>query len=162
MYRIYVGSLSDPLYYFEQTTSFGAVSTQRVNLIGQELSIDTFEPVVMDDINDLEDVRIFRSSDGKEIIVGAGEIYALSEGDNIEPSGLIDLEYGTPVWYYYEQTLIGKFYYQKTGRPGSNKYRLHCVSAVGMLDKMTHGGGFFQTATFGDVLENIMINTVEE
>ena len=162
MYKIYVGSLTDPLYYFEQATSFGAVSTQRVNLIGQELTIDTFEPVVMDNIDNLVNVRIFRSSDGKEIIVGAGEIYATKINDGVSLSGLIDLEYGTPVWYYYEETLIGKFYYQKTGRPGSNKYKLHCVSVVGLLDKMMHDGGLYPTATFGDILENIMMLNTED
>lgn len=162
MYKIYIGSLEDPLYYFEQADTFGAVSTQRVNLVGQELSVDTFEPVVMDNINDLKDVRIFRSSDEKEIIVGAGEIYALSVGENIEPSGLISLEYGTPVWYYYEETLIGKFYYKSTDRAGENKYKLHCVSMVGLLDKMDHGGGLFLNATFGEVLDSIMIVPGEE
>ena len=156
MYKIYVGSLTDPLYYFEQPDTFGAVSTQRVNLVGQELTIDTFEPVVMDNTNERRDVRIFRSSDGKEIIVGAGEIYALSVGDSTGPSGLVDLDYGTPVWYYYEETLIGKFYLNKTGRPALNKYKLHCVSAIGLLDKMGHDGGLFLTATFGDVLDNIL------
>ena len=156
MYKIYVGSLTDPLYYFEQPDTFGAVSTQRVNLVGQELTIDTFEPVVMDDITKLRSVSVFRSSDGKAIITADGQIYALSVSDNIVLSGLVRLDYGTPVWYYYGEALIGKFYLKKTGHIGINKYKLHCMSAVGLLDKMDHGGGLFLKATFGDVLDNIL------
>lgn len=157
MYKIYIGSLDDPLYYFEQPDTFGAVSTQRVNLVGQELSIDTFEPVVMDGADTRKEVSVFLSSDGKRIITADGQVYALSVRETDEPSGLISLEYGTPVWYYYEQTLIGKFYYKSTDRAGENKYKLHCMSMVGLLDKMDHGGGLFLSATFGEVLDSIMI-----
>lgn len=156
MYKIYIGSLDDPLYYFEQPQTFGAKSTQRVNLVGQELTIDTFEPVVMDDIDKLRNVMIFRSSDGHEILVGAGEIYAKLLSDKIGVSGLIDLPYGTPLWYFYEQMLIGKFYIKNVDRVGTNKYQPHCVSVIGLLDKMQHSGGLFLRSTFGQVVKHIL------
>ena len=155
-YRIYIGSVSQPDYYFEQKDSFSVKTTQKVALVGKELSIDTFEPVVQDDITHLIDAYHFRSSDGQEIVTDVGEQYVIDVGEETNESGLISLEYGTPVWYFRDNELIGNFYYSKTDRIARNQYRLNCVSAIGLLDKMQHGGGLFTATTFQTVLDHIL------
>lgn len=155
-YRIYVGSQTEPDYYFEQKDSFAAKVTQKVALVGKELTIDTFEPVVQDDITNLLDAYHFRSSDGQEIETGVGEIFAIDVDKEPRASDLINLEYGTPVWYFWEDTLIGKFYVSSVDRTAKSKYLLHCVSVIGLLEKMEHGGGLFQATTFQAVLSHIL------
>lgn len=164
MKRIVIGSLESPAFDFDDDSiEIGHASVaQAVALVGQELSIDTFSPVVRDAYETTQDVYLFRSSDGKLIECAGGAIYAIDVTQSTEPSALISLPVGTPVWYYHEEELVGKFYLEDVQRQGRNKYKLNCVSAVGRLDKMKHGGGLFLRATFADVLSHIMRGTVQE
>ena len=155
-FKIYVGSRTSPSYYFEKEDSFSAKVTQKVALAGKELTVDTFEPEVQDDINDLTDSLHFRSSDGMEIEDIVGQLFVIDIDTNIRESDLINLEYGTPIWYYWGNNLIGKFYVSNVDRTAKNKYLLHCVSAIGLLDKMEHGGGLFTASTFQTVLDHIL------
>ena len=154
--RIYIGDLDDPDFYFENESIMSANVVQNVALVGTQLSVDSFTPVVMDDEDNLHDIYHFRSSDGQEITDAVGEIFCLdrSEGTNLSP--LVYLENGTPVWYYQEDILIGKFYVKSVERVGRNQYQLNTVSAIGMLDEMDHGGGLFTASTFGTVLQHIL------
>lgn len=153
--KIYIGSLSTPDYTFDNDTTFSANINQKVALVGQTLSYDTLTIDVEDDYDNLVDAFRFRSSDGEQIVDANGSLYVINV-EGISESGLIDLAYGTPVWYYNEDELVGKFYVDNVTRDGRNKYKLECVSAIGLLDKMQHGGGLFQQSTFGDVLAHIL------
>lgn len=154
--KIYIGSLSEPSYYFENDSILSANVVQNVSLVGQELSIDTFTATVQDDLNNLVDVYHFRSSDGKEIELAEGDIFALDVGTDPRVSDLINLDYETPVWYYQDNTLIGKFYVESVRRTGKNAYELNTVSAIGLLDTKMHGGGLFLASTFGAVLSHVL------
>lgn len=162
MDRIYVGSVDAPLFSFDDDSIEAAPVTQAVALVGQELSVDTFSPVVRDAYGETVDVYLFRSSDGKLIECAGGTVYAIDVAQSTAPSALISLPVGTPVWYYHEDELVGKFYLENVQRQGRNKYKLNCVSAVGRLDKMEHSGGLFLRSTFGDALESILTGPVEE
>lgn len=154
--QIYVGSLNNPDYYFENDQIFSCGVVQATALIGQELSIDTFSPVVADSEDNLLDIYHFRSSDGQEIQTGVGQVYCVDTSRSNDGSDLINLEYGTPVWYYHEDELVGKFYVSYVKREGRNKYQINCVSAIGLLEKKYHGGGLFLSTTFGAVLSHIL------
>lgn len=154
--RIYIGSREEPIFYFENDSIISANVVQRVALVGTELSVDSFTPVVMDDEENLHDVDHFRSSDGQEIVDALGETFCLGVGEGMNLSPLVYLENGTPVLYYQEDILIGKFYVKSVERVGRNQYRLNTVSAIGMLDEMDHGGGLFTATTFGAVLAHIL------
>ena len=133
--QIYVGSLQNPTYYFENDQISVCPSSQAVALVGQELSIDIFSPVVADSEENLHDVYHFRSSDGQEIVTGVGEIYAIDVSENETGSDLINLEDGTPVWYFHNGGLSGKFYSDTVTRQARNRYKLNCTSAIGRLQK---------------------------
>lgn len=155
--QIFVGSLTNPAYTFENDDLRGACPTsQAVALVGQELSIDVFTPTVADTEEHVKDIYHFRSADGREIQLADGSIYTLAVTDNPAGSDLINLPDGTPVWYYHEDKLVGKFYTDSVPRLGKNKYKLSCVSAIGRLEKKYHGGGLFLSTTFGAVLAHIL------
>lgn len=162
--KIYIGSLEDPAYVFDPKEDpeciLEAKSVQKVSLAGKELTIDTFEPVVQDKIEKLVDIYHFRSSDGFEIETAGGEIYAIDVGTAIHASDMIEIEYGTPVWYYRDDDLVGRFYVSNVDRIARNKYRISCVSVIGLLDKMDHSGGLFQSTTFGEVLRHILASDI--
>ena len=154
--QIYIGSLTDPDYYFENDQIKLCPTAQAVALVGQELSIDVFSPVVSDSEENLLDILHFRSSDGQEIQTGVGQIYAVDTANSGTGSDLINLEYGTPVWCYHEGELVGKFYINTVNRQARNKYQLNCVSAIGLLEKKRHGGDLYTASTFGVVLAHIL------
>lgn len=154
--QIYIGSKSDPDYYFDNEGIDSASVVQNVALVGQELSVDSFTALVRDDESRLRDIAHFRSSDGQEIVLGDSSVYAVDVGDELQVSGLIRLESGTPVLFYQDSVLIGRFYVRSVVRKGKNLYQLDAVSAIGMLDEMDHGGGLFLSTTFGTVLQHIL------
>lgn len=153
--KLYIGSLTNPTYMFKGDSIFSANVEQKVSLVGQNLSYDTLTINVADDYANVVDVTRFLSSDGQEIVTGAGEVYCVDVG-GFKESGLLDLPDQTPVWYYNGNDLIGKFYLDDVTREAKNQYRLECVSAIGVLDKMQHGGGLFLQSTFGEVLRHIL------
>lgn len=152
---IYIGSLDSPDYTFDNDSTFSVSIGQKVSLVGQELSYDTLTITVEDDYTNVVDLYRFRSSDFQEIISNIGQTYCIDVG-GVSESNLLNLEYGTPVWYYNEDDLVGKFYFDTVTREGKNLYKLECVSAIGLLDKLQHGGGLFQQSTFGTVLAHIL------
>jgi len=154
--QIYVGSLQNPTYYFENDQISLCSSSQAVALVGQELSIDVFSPVVSDSEENLLDIYHFRSSNGQEIQTGVGQIYAIDLSDNGTGSDLINLADGTPVWYYHQGELVGKFYVSSVTRQARNKYKIDCTSAIGRLQKKYHSGGLFQAVRFETVLQKIL------
>ena len=152
---IYIGSLDAPDYTFNNDSTFSVTINQKVSLVGQELSYDTLTVQVSDDYNSLVQAHRFRSSDGEQIVDGLGELFVI-DVNGLSKSGILDMEYGTPVWYYNEDELVGKFYLNSVTREGKNLYKLECVSAIGLLDKLQHGGGLFVQSTFGAVLAHIL------
>lgn len=153
---IYIGSLAAPSYRFDNDSTFSVKIGQKVALVGQTLSYDTLTIEVEDDYSNVVNLSRFRSSDGQEIMSGLGETFCIDVGNTFAESGLLDVDYGTPVWYYNEYELVGKFYLDVVTREGKNLYKLECVSAIGLLDKLQHGGGLFQQSTFGAVLAHIL------
>lgn len=153
---IYVGSLENPLYYFENDDIHSVSSMQSVALVGQNLAIDQFSPVVSDKFENIHNVTRFYTADGSEIMTADGKIFAIDVSEHLLPSGIISIPYGTPVWYYNNGNLIGRFYLESVTRQGANEYKLNCVSAIGLLDKMYHKGGLYTSTTFGEVLADIL------
>lgn len=154
--RIYVGSLTEPLYYYENDSIMSINTTQCVSLIGQELSIDTLTATVLEDFDETHNIKLFRSSDGKIIECADTSIYAIDVTSAATPSDIINIPEWTPIWYYQENALVGKFYTESIKRLSKAQYQLNCVSAIGRIDRMYHGGGLFEVSTFGTVLAHIL------
>lgn len=154
--KIYVGSLTEPDYLFNDDLIISISTIQAMAIVGQELCVDTFTPTVKQDPDDMLSVYHFRSSDGEEILTGDGQIFALNVENDPSAETLTDIEDGTPVWYYHDNKLVGKFYVSSIMRLAKNKFRIDCVSFIGRLDKMMHGGGLFLSTTFGTVLAHIL------
>lgn len=154
--RIYVGSLTEPNFYYENDSIMSINTTQCVSLIGQELSIDTLTATVLEDFDETHNIELFRSSDLGIIECADGSIYALNVSNDPAPSDIINIPEWTPIWYYQDNVLVGKFYTESVKRLSKAQYQLNCVSAIGRLDRMYHGGGLFEVSTFGTVLAHIL------
>lgn len=69
---------------------------------------------------------------------------------------LTEYTYGSPIEYYYDDKLVGRFYLQSVQRIGKQRYKLTCTSIVGMLIYQQHMGGIYKGETVGSVIESIM------
>lgn len=122
---IYVGSVSDPLYHFTNANAelSGFKGSFALDVIGNELSIDQFSVVVRPDDN-VTDIKNF----------------------------LMELPYGTPVWWYVDGSFYAKGYLKSRDRVQKNGFRLTCVSGVGLLDTTMHVGGIYVATPITTVL----------
>lgn len=152
-YKIYIGSVENPIFFFDglhiETCSIVLTSS----MSGEELAIDQFMPVVYE-AGYIPVNFIPKGSDG--LTTADGMIF------QVYPSTMFldKLPYGTPIWYYSGETLIGKFYSQRITRTGKSKFDVLAVSAVGVLDGLTHNGGIYTGQTFQTIVSDIIGNTV--
>lgn len=124
------------------------------SITGDELAIDTFEATVcsksmLGDVLAPNDYDGFLLSDGRTL-------YAKSSDANLS-----SLPYGTAVSFYHDDSLVGKFYLKFVKRISSTNFRLSCVSAIGLLDKLPHYGGIYNGVTAGAVAADIIGDVVE-
>lgn len=60
--------------------------------------------------------------------------------------------YGTPLWYYYDNALQGKFYIRSVDRLSIDHFRLNAFSVVGMWTNIQHFGGVYN----GELTRNVV------
>lgn len=117
-------------------------------LNGESLAIDTliFKAWTGQEIED------FRTSDN-EIFVTSDDLIFNVLTPNVDPSVL---EIGTPLLYYFDDKLIGKFYIDSIKRNGNSSYTFTCISSVGWLERDKHFGGIYTGETVKDVLHDLL------
>lgn len=123
--ELYFGDISTPSPFFSDANIVSAPGTMAVDLVANQLSIDTF------------DFSIITAT----------------------PSDVTGIAYGTPVWYFFNGSLVGKFFFKQAIRTSKTIYKLTVTSAVGLLENMNDAGGIFKAAngdTFLSVLAKIL------
>lgn len=73
-------------------------------------------------------------------------------------SALRDLVYATPIWYYSDSNLVGKFYFNSVERVGSNYYVVNAVSVIGLMEYEKHYGGYYQNQNLKDAVNEILVS----
>lgn len=147
--RIYIGDRDNPMYYFEDTEVESCPFVLTSSLSGEELAIDQFMPVVYEYsyipiVFRPKNSIGLRTADGATFMARASSIY------------FDKLPYGTPIWYYNNDNLIGKFYSQRIVRTGKVKFDVLAVSAIGILDGQQHNGNVYSGQRFEDVVQDIV------
>ena len=153
MDRIIIGAdVNNPLYTFDNATIEECVCVMSSSLVGDRIAVDQLMPVVYS----AGYVRVklvpkdctgLITSDGKTMMVYS----------NI---GFLDkLPYGTVIWYYSGETLMGKFYFVRALRTSKVHFDILAVSAIGLLDGQKHYGGVYRGQTFEEVARDIIGGT---
>lgn len=174
---IYIGSVSDPLYHYDNARLElgGAKGTFSVDVIGNELPIDTFTITIRYDPFDAnhpngEDALVYgvksdtKPWDGEYLAYETAErlvppiesaaLYVLSQTNPAEY--LQDVPYGTPIYWYIASTYFVKGYLKSLERIGKKSYKLTCISGVGLLDTVMHKGGLYTGQTVQTILSSII------
>lgn len=146
--EIYIGSLDAPLFFFSNASIVSASGEYAVDLVGNELSIDRFTPVVR---YEYFQTKIYKPTDHDGYMTAGGDGLLATYG-NANPA---EVPYGTPVWYYSNGELVGKFYVEYVQRVSKNRWKINAVSVIGLLDTQYHRGGVYTGQTFAEVLTEI-------
>ena len=145
--EIYIGSLDAPLFYFSNANIISASGEYAVDLVGDELSIDRFTPVVR---YEYFKAGIYKPTDYDGFMTDGDKL--LVTYGNSNPASV---PYGTPLWYYASGELVGKFYVECIQRVAKDKWKINAVSVIGLLDAQYHRGGVYTGQTFAEVLTEI-------
>ena len=150
---IEVGPEGAPLEVFTQAdNSLKSVSiVTSMDLVGTQLSVDQLTPLV-DYPYDAGSVELIAPSNFDGVMSSDGHLIA----SNRTFIDLRELPYGTPIRFYRDGRIMHKMYVQNVDRVAKSAYKLHGMSAVGLLDKQKHRGGIYQGAMFQDVLDDII------
>ena len=90
-----------------------------------------------------EDKAVFTTTDGSAFCVRSGK-------------DLRTIPYGTPVEYYRNGKLAGKFFKQSIQRTGKTAFKLSAASSIGLLEYLQHRGGLYRNVPFETVLAEIL------
>ena len=152
--KILIGSnISSPIYEFTNANIKTCSVVLSSSLSGDELSIDQFMPVVY---SGGIATHVPFAPQGKRFLLSSdGKLFSVVGDKRKYPDSI---PYGTPIWYYNNETLIGKFYTQQIMRSGMNRYDILSVSAVGIMDGSKHYGGLYNGQTFAQVAADIIGN----
>ena len=156
---IYVGDIVSPTYHFRNPgVELGSYKGSfALDVIGNELSIDQFTVTVRWTEADL--YNHFITSEDDDFILGNDDDFLVLFRDDVSPQlkdFMKELPFGTPVWWYVDNTFYSKGYLKSVDRVSREGFKITCVSGVGLLDTDTHPGDLYQNASITDVLTSII------
>ena len=126
-----------------------------VDIIGDELAIDTFTPVV--EYEGESEPEAFIPTDYDAFLTNDSPRLTLCghyEGD------MADAYYGEPVYYNRKGSLFGKYYIKSVERIARTQYQINAMSAIGILDLQYHVGSVYTGQTAQTVITQIIGNSL--
>ena len=151
---IILGSPSSPIASFSGTQVESVTGQSAVDIISDSLSIDTLDP----DLRYLFSVpTVYASANAGCIVSSDGKVYC----GHFEGEDLVGiLPWGTPLAWYRGGELRGKFYVKTVTQQSPDKWNIHAMSIVGILDKQKHYGRVYTGQSWISVLQEIMGGSV--
>ena len=156
--ELFVGDLTTPTFHFTDSDLLRANGELSVDIVGNRLAQDEIELTVSWDAIG-ENIQVFAPADF-DAILGADDLFFATNYTGTED--LTTIPYGTPVWYYFDSALVGKFHTKRIIQTGVNTYEIQLMSAVGLLSNLIDRGGMYKVAnndTFLSVLAQILEGT---
>ena len=151
--EIYIGSVDTPIIHFTGEDLVSINGSTAVDLIGEELSIDTLTASIQFEVIF---PQVFKPTDYDRIRVRPydeeGYLYRFCTYGTPD---IAALPYATPVYYFSDYRQIGKFYIASIHRTSRDRYVLNCESFIGLLDKKPFYGGLYSGETFENVVRQI-------
>lgn len=116
-------------------------------------SIDT--PILVLTNNEIEDIICNNDVDiiGDEL---SSDIFESNVFYEDSESVLKELPYATPLFYYSNDILVGKYYVNKIERKGVKRYLIRATSLIGLIENEDFYGGFYTGQSFDEVLYDVL------
>lgn len=158
-YRI--GSSSNPTYRFrnDKISSGTTKGNFTVDILGNELAIDTFSVVVRRNV----DAPLVYNPSGtpNAYLTTDQKVYLLKKPNGYKQNFLKDIAPATPVYWYVAGEVMYKGYIQSVQRVGKYLYKITCFSGIGLIDAKTHFGGLYAGESASTVLASIIGNSFQ-
>ncbi len=146
--KVVIGDPDAPMIVFENDSIESITEDTAVAIVGDELSVDQFTPAVRYHVF----LRyVFSPADYAQLITRNGLIMCCHYSYDIRK-----LPYATPVTFYSNGKIRGKYYSETVDRLGRDQYELNAISAVGLMEKQRSVGGLYSGQTFPSVLRDIL------
>lgn len=117
-------------------------------------SVDT--PTLSFNQNSIEDIICNNSVDliGDELCSDTLEVSVFFDDVN---EVLRNTAYGTTIFYYSNDSLVGKYYVSEIERRGLKKYLIRATSLIGLIEKEDFYGGFYSGENFSDIVNDVLL-----
>lgn len=146
--KVVIGDPDAPLLVFENDSIESITEDTAVAIVGDELSVDQFTPAVRYHVF----LRyVFSPADYAQFVTRNGLIMCCHYSYDIRK-----LPYATPVTFYSNGKIRGKYYSETVDRLGRDQYGLNAISAIGLMDKQRSVGGIYSGQLFREVLQDIL------
>lgn len=146
--KIVIGDPDAPMLVFENESIESITEDTAVAIVGDELSVDQFTPSVRYHVF----LRyVFSPADYAQFITRNGLIMCCHYSYDIRK-----LPYATPITFYSNGKIRGKYYSETVDRLGRDQYGLNAISAIGLMDKQRSVGGIYSGQLFREVLQDIL------
>lgn len=132
-YKLKVGD-----YYFTNNEILAIPEVNRVDIIGNELSIDEANPVVL---YVKYDAQLYAPRGYSGIKSNDGKLFASNK--TYTAKNFTSLPRGTKVELICNESTRAVYYLQEVSRLSANKYQITCISGIGLLDTKYHNGGMY-------------------
>lgn len=127
-----------------------ATGYQSITVVGDQLPYDTFEADVWDYSTALLQ---YCANDQIVLYQTADELFVYTQ---LDASPLTTYIYAAPVSWVHRGQLVLQQYLKQVTRIGKYKFRLSCVSGVGLIVDSRHYGGLYDGIPFSQVLADIV------
>lgn len=144
-------SLSDNSFKDNQIVSGTVIMVQ--SLDGNELQYDTLDAELELGVSI---PTIFRPKDANGILTSEFELLGVRPLLKILVTDPSLYKYGEEVIYKHRGVLVGKYYMTTITKVGKTRYRINCVSPVGILSNSKHYGGLYNGVRFSDLIREII------
>ena len=127
-----------------------ATGYQSATVVGDELPYDTLEADVWDYSTALlqyctnDDIKLYQMADGLFMVT------------QLSDQNLTAFTYAAPVTWTHKGNLIISQFLKDVSRLGKYKFRLSCVSGVGLIAESRHYGGLYNGDLFSAVLADVI------
>ena len=111
-----------------------------------EFDSETIESIVIENSLDVIGNELF--TDVMEV-----SVFYDDSGNNLR-----GVARGTPIWYYSEQLMRGKYYVKSVERTAPEKYLIRATSMIGLIAEEEFYGGYYSGTDFKEVLNDILFS----
>lgn len=123
------------------------------SLSGDELQYDELD-ATLDLCTFVPTLFVPKGADG--MLTSEEELFGVQPRISIMVADPSSYKTGAVVLYKHNGALVGKYYMVSIERVSKTRYRIECVSPVGMLAKSKHYGGIYNGVLFTDLLAEII------
>lgn len=146
--KVVIGDPDAPMLVFENDSIESITEDTAVAIVGDELSVDQLTPAVRYHVF----IRyVFSPADYAQFVTRNGLVMCCHYSYDIRK-----LPYATPVTFYSNGKIRGKYYSETVDRLGRDQYGLNAISAIGLMDKQRSVGGIYSGQLFSEVLRDIL------